>query len=286
MNTMQLAQRAMGIIGMGGDPASIPADKANTLVGVINSAITRYYVYAPGSRKTTPVTSYLAGPTNVSLTLTQGQSGFTGFSPAAERVGDTVLIGTRRCVLGFGPNFREPWPLASGTYTGVLYDDVVPISSPLRTIQGSVIFNEYARLRYVGETPLTSDIVFASRKTGNPEFYSVENLGDSVGSSVRALLRIFPVPAEATTIRFTATIEPQVITLSNLQTPITMFLPDSDIEAFIVPFMAAEMATGILWPEKLTRDPAILRGKETEQLLRMYHEPTGGSASVLTPAGF
>jgi len=285
MNSMQLAQRAMGIIGMVGDPTSLPADRANTLVGVINSAITRYYVHAPGNRKSSPVTQYLQAPISVSVTLTQGSTAISGFS-TTDRIGDTLLIGDRKCVLGIGNSLREPWPLASGTYGATLYDDAIPIYTPLRTIQGSVIYNEDTRLRFLGESPIRSDNLYLPRRTGHPEFYSVESLGDAVGSGLRAFLRIFPAPAEASTIRFLATLEPQVLTISSLQVPVSMYLPDSDIEAFVVPFIASELATGVLWPDKIAREPAITKGKETEQLLRLYHEPTGGSVRVITPAGF
>jgi hypothetical protein len=275
----------MGIIGMVGDPTSLPADRANTLVGVINSAITRYYVHAPGNRKSSPVTQYLQAPISVSVTLTQGSTAISGFS-TTDRIGDTLLIGDRKCVLGIGNSLREPWPLTSGTYGATLYDDAVPIYTPLRTIQGSVIYNEDTRLRFLGESPIRSDNLYLPRRTGHPEFYSVESLGDAVGSGLRAFLRIFPAPAEASTIRFLATLEPQVLTISSLQVPVSMYLPDSDIEAFVVPFIASELATGVLWPDKIAREPAITKGKETEQLLRLYHEPTGGSVRVITPAGF
>lgn len=288
MTSMQLAQRAMGIVGLPGDPASLQADIALALVGALNSAVARYYINSPGHRKTTPITSLVQAPQSITVSLTNGSRAITGGSPAYDsRVGDTLLIGSRKYVLGPQGTLREPWHLASGSYTGTLYDDAVAIFSPIRTVAGAVVYNEERRLMFISETPIAEDqLQNIPRQTGSPQYYSVENLGDVVGSGLRAFLRIIPFPTEASTIRFLGAIEPQTLTLANLQTPVTMYMPDSDIETFIIPFVAAELSTTSLWPEGASRELAFRRGEDTQQLLRLYHEPTGGVGRVLTPAGY
>lgn len=286
MTSMQLAQRAMGIVRLPGDPASLPADVALSIVGAINSAIARYYINSPGHRKTTPITSMIQAPQSVAVTLTNGSRTITGGSYDT-RVGDTLVIGSRKYVLGPNGTLREPWHLPSGSYSGTLYDDAVAIFSPIRTVAGAVIYNEERRLVFISETPIAEDeLQNIPRRTGSPQYYSVENLGDAVGSGLRAFLRIIPFPTEASTIRFLGSIEPQTITLGNLQTPVTMYMPDSDIETFMIPFIAAELSTTSLWPEGASRELAFRRGDDTQQLLRFYHEPTGGVGRVLTPAGY
>jgi len=288
MTSMQLAQRAMGIVRLPGDPASLAADVALSVVGAINSAISRYYINSPGHRKTTPITSLVQAPQSVTVSLTNGSRTITGGTPTYDsRVGDTLLIGSRKYVLGPQGTLREPWHLTSGSYTGTLYDDAVAIFSPIRTVAGSVIYNEERRLVFISETPIAEDqLQNIPRTTGSPQYYSVENLGDVIGSGLRAFLRIIPFPTEASTIRFLGSIEPQTLTLANLQTPVTMYMPDSDIETFIIPFISAELATTSFWPEGADRQLAYKRGDDTEQLLRLYHEPTGGVGRVLTPAGY
>lgn len=288
MTSMQLAQRAMGIIRIPGDPASLQADIALTILGVINSAIARYYINSPGHRKTTPITSLIQAPQSISVALTNGSRTITGGSPTYDsRVGDTLLIGSRKHVLGPQGTLREPWHQSSGTYSGTLYDDAVAIFSPIRTVAGTVIYNEERRLLFLNETPIAEDeLQNVPRRTGSPQYYSVENLGDVVGSGLRAFLRIHPMPTEASTIRFLGAIEPQTLTLANLQTPVTMYMPDSDIETFIIPFISAELSTTSLWPEGASRELAFKRGDDTQQLLRLYHEPTGGVGRVITPAGY
>jgi hypothetical protein len=278
----------MGLVRLGGDPVSLPANTGLTIVGAINAAISRYYINSPGHRKTTPITSLLKAPETVSMTLTHGSRVITGGSPTFDdRIGDTFSIGSKRMVLGPSGTLREPWPQASGTYSGVLSDDAVPIFSPIRTVAGSVIFNEERRLIFMSETPVAEDhLQSIPRITGSPQYYSVENLGDAVGSGLRAFLRVFPAPAEASTIRFLGAIEPQSLTLANLQNPVSLYMPDSDIETFIIPFIGAELASGTLWPEGVARDPAFRRGEEAQEFLRLYHEPTGGVGRVLTPAGY
>jgi len=286
MNSMQLAQRVMSLVGIPGEPSTLAAGAASAIVGVINSSIAQYYVHVPAWRKATTITSLLLAPTPVTLNLTSGARAFTGFSPTSENIGDTILIGDRKCVLGVGANLREPWPYATGAQSGMHYDDAVPIFAPFRTIAGDVILDEYVRLRYISQTPVTADhLSFLPRKTGAPDFYSIETLGDAVGG-MRAILRVIPAPAKQMTIRFQAILEPQLFSIKDLQIPIPVYPPDSDIEAFILPMAGAALASGVLWPEKAAREPAIQRGKDAETLLRLYHEPIGGSLRVLTPAGF
>lgn len=289
MTSLQLAQRALSFTSLQQDPASVPADVAAVLVGAMNAGMSKYYLNAPSGRKTTPITAYVKPPrTFSSIGLTQGSYGFTGITGLqADDIGDTLRVGGRSCPLAIGENLREPWPGQTGTYDGVLYDDAIPMYAPIRRIEGAVIFDEKYRLSYLPEIPIEEDEVVIPRRSNTPQYYTIEHLGDAVGGAVRALVRIYPFPSQPATIRFAASLEPQQFSVYSISFPISLFINNMDVEAFVVPLIAAELAQTSIWAPAIDRVAAVTKGKETEAYLRTYHEPTGSNISrVITPAGY
>lgn len=289
MTTLQLAQRALSSTILPQDPTSIPADMAAVLVGAMNAGMSRYHLNSPSGRKVTPVTSYIKPPRSYSsISLTQGSYSFTGISDLqSDDIGDTLRIGDRNCPLAIGLKLRDPWPGQSGVYGGVLYDDVIPVYSPIRRIEGAVIYDERYRLSYLSELPLEEDEVVIPRRSNVPQYYTIEHLGDVVGGAVRALVRIYPFPTQPATIRFSASLEPQQFSITSISTPISLYVDNMDLEAFIVPLIVAELAQTQIWNQAIDKGMAISKGKEIESYLRTYHEPTGSNISkVMTPAGY
>lgn len=289
MTTLQLGQRALSFTTLPQDPASAPADLAAIVVGAINAGMSKYYLNAPSGRKVTPVTSFIKPPrTYASVSLVQGSYSFTGINDIqSDDIGDTLVVGDRNCPLAIGLKLREPWPGQTGTFNAVLYDDVVPMYAPIRRIEGAVIFDESHRLTYLPELPISEDEVVIPRRSNIPQYYTIEHLGDVVGGAVRALIRIFPFPTQPATIRFSASLEPQQFTIMSLTSPSELYVNNLDVEAFIVPLIAAELAHTSVWNPNIDRATTLARGKETESYLRTYHEPTGSNISkVITPAGY
>ncbi|NBO26620.1 MAG: hypothetical protein EBU96_07510 [Actinobacteria bacterium] len=289
MTTLQLAQRALSFTALAQDPASVPADQAAVVVGAMNAGMSKYYLNAPSGRKTTPVTYFLKPPRNYqSISLTQGSSAFSGVNDLQDDdIGDTLYVSGRKCPLAIGSNMREPWPGQTGVYPGVIYDDAVPMYSPIRRIEGSVIFNEQHRLDYISEVPIVEDEVVIPKTSNTPQFYSIENLGDVVGGAVRGLIRIYPFPTQPSTLRFSASLEPQQFTILSMSSAFSLYVNNLDVEAFVVPLIAAELAQTTVWNPSIDRASALLKGKETEAYLRTYHEPSGPNMSrVLTPSGY
>ena len=288
MTSLQLAQRALSFTKLPTDPANISANEAATIVGAINAGMSRYYISAPSGRKTTTVTAYIKAPEPVNIGLTKGSYDTTGLNYGVEdRMGDTILVADRKIRLAIGTKLREPWPLETGTYAGTLYDDAVPLYAPVRRIEGYVIYDERYRLPFLADSPVREDEIVVPRRSGSPAFFSIESLGDAVGGSARALVRLYPAPSQASTIRFSASIEAQTFTIANLSDPVAVYSSPMDIEAFIVPLIASELALTQYWQDGVSRELAIGKGKETEAFLRTYHEPTGPSMSrALTPIGF
>ncbi|NBW99968.1 hypothetical protein EBR03_10400, partial [bacterium] len=205
----------------------------------------------------------------------------------SDDIGDTLAVGGRKCPLGLGQRTREPWPGQTGQYDAVLYDDAVPLLSPIRRIEGSVIFDENHRLTYLPELPIAEDEVVVPARSNIPNFYTIENLGDVVGGAVRALLRVFPFPTQPATIRFSASLEPQQFSILSLTIPSEIYVNNVDIEAFIVPLISSELAQTSVWNPNIDRGLAMTKGKETEAYLRTFHEPSGPNISrVMTPAGY
>jgi hypothetical protein len=287
MTSLQLAQRALSFTKLPSDPANISASEAATIVGAINAGMARFYVSAPSGRKTTPISSYLRGSQSVSVGLTQGSYSVTGLTLASDtdRLGDTILVGEYKCRLAIGSSLREPWAQATGTYSGILFDDAIPLFAPIRRIEGSVIYDELYRLPFIAETPVRMDELTLPRNI--PAFFSIESLGDAIGGAARAIVRLYPPPTKPSTIRFSASIEAQSFSISNLSNPISVYPSNMDIEAFIIPIIASELALTQYWQDSIPRELAIAKGKETEGFLRTYHEPTGPSMSrAITPVGF
>ena len=269
MTSLQLAQRALSFTKLPSDPANISASEAATIVGAINAGMARFYVSAPSGRKTTPISSFLRGSQSVSVGLTQGSYSVTGLTLASDtdRLGDTILVGEYKCRLAIGSSLREPWAQATGTYSGILFDD------------------ELYRLPFIAETPVRMDELTLPRNI--PAFFSIESLGDAIGGAARAIVRLYPPPTKPSTIRFSASIEAQSFSISNLSNPILVYPSNMDIEAFIIPIIASELALTQYWQDSIPRELAIAKGKETEGFLRTYHEPTGPSMSrAITPVGF
>lgn len=289
MTTFQLAQRVLSSTPLPQDPSTIPADLASVIVGAMNAGMARYHLNAPSGRKVTPVTAYIKPPRNYSsISLTQGSYDFTGINDLSpDDIGDTLRVGNRSCPLGIGSKLREPWVEQTGTYQAVLFDDVVPVYSPIRRIEGSVIYDERYRLSYLSSPPLEEDEVLIPRRSNVPQYYSIEHLGDTIGGPARAFVRVYPFPNEPATIRFSASLEPQQFSLQSISTPADVYAGTFDLEAFVIPLILSELAQTVAWNPSLDRALAIARGKEVEGYLRTYHEPTGSNISkVLTPAGY
>lgn len=289
MTSLQLAQRIISFTNLSNDPISIPADQAATLIGAINAGFAKYYFSAPAGRKTTPVTSFQLAPINVSVGLTQGSRTVTGLTLASDtdRIGDTLEAGGRKCPLGIGSTLRDPWSLPTATYTAVLYDDAVPLWSPIRRIEGSVIWDEDHRLAFISEAPIRQDSLTFYRQSGLPAYFTIEYLGDTIGGGARALVRIVPLPSQAASIRFSASLEPQQLVMADLQTPIGIYMPSSDIEAFLVPVVVGELATTSLLKADLDKNLIVKKALESLAFLKTYHEPMSGATNrIITPLGF
>lgn len=287
MTSMQLAQQVLAYSTLPQDPASIPADAAATIVNCINTGFSRYFVHAPSSRKTTFVSSYVQAPSSLTATFAAGSSAFTGSGlSGSTRIGDTLYVGSKKRPLAVGETLREPWDLASGSWTGTLYDDAVALADPIRRVEGSIIWNETRRLEYLSEAPIVEDQVKLINFSGEPQYFTIENLGDTVGGAARALLRIFPLPSISGTIRFTGQINPQRLTLFDLQSPVQIYIHETDLDAFAMPFIIEELALTKYWPEKGDKTLASRAADRAEGLLKSFQESTGGGSRVMTPANF
>lgn len=289
MTSLQLAQRVISFTNLPNDPISIPADQAATLIGAINAGFAKYYFSAPSGRKTTPVTSFQLAPVSVSVGLTQGSRTVTGLTldNDIDRIGDTMEVGGRKCPLGIGSSLRDPWSLASGTYTGLLYDDAIPLWAPIRRIEGSIIWDEDHRLTYLSEAPVRQDTLTYYRQSGLPAYYTIEYLGDTIGGGARALVRVIPLPTKASSIRFSASLEPQQLALGDLQLPIGIYMPSSDIEAFLIPIIVGELAMTPLLRAEMDKNLVVKKASESLAFLKSYHEPISGSMNkTMTPVGF
>lgn len=287
MTSMQLAQQALSYTTLPQDPASIPADAASAIVNCINTGFSRYFIHAPSSRKTTFVSGYVSAPTGLTATFTSGSLSFSGsWISGTTRIGDTLYIGGKKRVLGVGESLREPWDGGSGVASGTLYDDAVALADPIRRVEGSIIWNEARRLEYLAEAPIVEDQVKLVNFSGEPQYFTIENLGDTVGGAARALLRIYPLPSTAGTIRFTAQINPQRLSLFDLQSPVTIYINETDLDAFVFPFIIEELALTKYWPEKGDKNLASKAADRAESLLKAFQESTGGGSRVMTPANF
>lgn len=287
MTSMQLAQQVLSYSTLPQDPASIPADSAATIVNCINTGFARYFINAPSSRKTTFVSSYVMAPTNFTANFVSGSSSFSGSGlSGSSRIGDTIHIGGKKRVLASGENLREPWDMSSGQFSGTLYDDAVALADPIRRVEGSIIWNETRRLEFLSEAPIVEDQVKLVNFTGEPKYFTIENLGDTVGGAARALLRIYPLPSTAGTIRFTAQINPQRLSIFDLQSPVFVYINETDIDAFVMPFIIEELALTKYWPERGDKNLASKSSDKAESALRAFQESTGGGSRIMTPANF
>lgn len=287
MTSMQLAQQVLSYTTLPSDPASIPADSAAAIVNCINTGFSKYFIHAPSSRKTTFVSSFISAPTSLTATFTNGSSSFTGSSlSGVSRIGDTLYIGGKKRVLAVGQSLREPWEIGSGVFSGTLYDDAVALADPIRRVEGSIIWNEARRLEYLAEAPIVEDQVKLVNFSGEPQYFTIENLGDTVGGSARALLRVYPLPSVSGTIRFTAQINPQKLSLFDLQSPVAIYINETDLDVFVMPFIIEELALTKYWPEKADKNLAGKSSDRAESLLKAFQESTGGGSRIMTPANF
>jgi hypothetical protein len=77
------------------------------------------------------------------------------------------------------------------------------------------------------------------------------------------------------------------LVLSDLQTPIVVYTPSSDIEAFLIPIIAGELATTSLLKAELDKNLITKKAAESLAFLKSYHEPISGAMNkMMTPVGF
>jgi hypothetical protein len=99
-----------------------------------------------------------------------------------------------------------------------------------------------------------------------------------------AALAIF---GRALAIRFSASLEPQQLVLSDLQNSIVIYTPSSDIEAFLIPIIVGELATTSLLKPELDKNLIVKKASESLAFLKSYHEPISGAMNkMMTPVGF
>ena len=177
--------------------------------------------------------------------------------------------------------------MATGTYTGTLFDDAIPLWSPIRRIEGSVIWDEDHRLQFISEAPIRQDVLTYYRQSGLPAYYTIEHLGDTIGGGARALVRVIPLPTKAASIRFSASLEPQQLSMADLQIPIAIYTSGTDIEAFLVPIIVGEICSAGLLSERIDAKLALQKAAETIANLKAYHEPISGAQNkILSPVGW
>jgi len=258
MTTVELAHRLLKD-GSSRDLSLLDAGDALDLVDAMNAGIQKFFNEAPTAYKRTTISERLAAKRTVSLTITQG-SNVVGGSPFLDNErGASVIIDSEAFHNEIVDNNQLLHDIvqSSGTASAEIYHDSLAftdfsiermISDPEIVHGGGANLNQPRKLfpdtEYESESDLRDSWYyhFGRQSIGTPRWYRVVYGGMVQNSDVIWILKIYPIPAEALTIKMDVELRPLRYKLAALQTPAVLPIQDEIFESILLPACRGEFA--------------------------------------------
>lgn len=290
MTSVELAQRLVKDFDEK-DLSLVTMDTKISLVDAMNSGIQRYYAKCAPYLRVVPSSVYVKDPVSVSVSVTKGESTFTGWTPTNDELYCTITIdgdAIRHQIVGVG-ELMDTYLGESGTKNATVYYDAIPIFEPIiRVTTNPVIIEDRREIYPVERNQARSGQRFATRSMGKPSFYTVEYNARADLSTATLVLRLDTLPTSAFRLAFDVEMAAETITLNHLLNPINLPVRDDHVTSYLMPMIRDHMTTSSMWRSKDTKSDIQAKAQRAEIELEnlTLRNPTPQFNRVGTPVGF
>ena len=263
----------------------------------INGAIQEVYDLLPIYLK--EQTDGFTLPAQVAVTglvVTNGSNVVTGYSFTADQIGRSILIegdGTVNQLIGNGTALclMNAYNGQSGSVGATIYGDAVyTTGAPFDRIVGDPCFSDQRQWPIMRRNGNPQDYqFFGLLQVGRPQFWWVQNMGNSQGNVPILVLKFFPMPDTAYMVKVRMAYWARRLLLTDYDAASTITVLDQFIESALIPLALRQFMISPAW-EKLgpAADKLVLdAATRAETFLRRQPGQVGAPSNQIgTPFGF
>lgn len=276
MNTVQAAQRLSRNLVFE-TPGKATAGQLQELAECLARAIDIFYELAPPVYRKTTISVQVGGSRTVSVDVANGATAASSGTPflASDR-GKSIVFGDHGIYneIVSTTGWLDAYQGAGGVVSATIWNDAVLfddtsferiVSEPVRMTDGVRLWRDDS---LCGLHTLSSRW---DRQIGAPERYAIDLVGDSQSADTEplAILRVEPIPAAATTLRFDVMLSAVRYGVSAMvRTQKGLPMSERDIVSIILPLARGLLAESGLWdPGKGMTVDSALRQADTARAL-------------------
>ncbi|WP_309386096.1 hypothetical protein [Cerasicoccus frondis] len=300
MTSLGLAQRILRHL-IYKDWGEMPIEAHLEILDAINVALATYFSAAPENYRRISKSYLLSAPQTVTITTTNGSTALADTPFANQTRGAMVRVdGDDQWNRVDGDSaLQSPYLGQSGDHQATIYSDVVelefndierfityPVLNNGRVLAPDNSMREHPGRFFRDLGDLASGIDY---DIGSPRWHMIDYFNDLTAGreSQAGLLRVYPLPDQAYTLRVEAIVAPFRINLSALTTSIDLPVRNTHAERFLLPLVLGELANGALWKDPSTKSANIERGYQAERNLdTLQNNLIPSNNRVGTPEGY
>jgi hypothetical protein len=297
MTTVELISRVARRARSGGDFTKLSMLERMDVLSAINGAIQEVYELLPVYLKEQTLGFTLPAQVTVpALGVTNGSKVVTGYAFTADQIGRSILIegdGVVNQLLGNGTNLSllNDYQGQTGTVGATIYGDTCYTTGvPFDRIVGNPEYGDQRQWPIMRRTGNPSDYqFFGLLQVGRPMYWWVQNMGNSQGNVPILVMKFFPMPDTAYTVKVRIAFWARRLVLADYDDASTITVLDQFLESALIPLALRQFMLSPAW-ERLgpqadqdVRDSAA----RAEVFLRKQPGQVGAPANqVGTPFGY
>ena len=250
MTTLQMAQRLAADLGED-DYSLLAMDIRVQILDAMNAGIQRYHAKTTSKHRTLPVSCLISAPKDISLNVTENEATFTGYTIEDNDFYCTVHIDgdpIPNQLTGDGQLF-DHYTGATGTVSGRIYYDAIPLYIPIRRMVSAPILTGSCR-GGLARHDRAEWLKGVSRPHGAPTAYSLDYNAFADNGEVPVIVRLNSLPDKSYKLRFEVEVDALHLGHEHLQKPISIPVRPSHVESYLMPMVRAALTSSAKWKNK------------------------------------
>ena len=295
MTSAQLAWRLMRHCTPS-DPSALTMSQAAEIAGAMSSALSRLFRHGPTVNRRSSASVIMPAPTTKTINLNNQDRTVNSGSPfSPSQKGASILIdGDSNLNEIVGSNeLLNAYMCPAGSHSATIYGDAVPIRTDKfeKLISDPWIQKQGGQVVHLKRVRNDTDPSLRDRhwdynswlnwrtnaEVGDPRYYAIQEVGISRNAQAFFLIRVWPAPNDAMTLRFEVDAMPDLFDYTNIfQVPTEVPASDSEVEDIVLPFAEKNLLRSTLYqnvtPEtRRSIEQAAMEAEAEIQLLPRSH---------------